>query len=261
VPANIDHGLPATHATVGFDAALNVVVSSCDRITDTTQAMNRVSIVDTMGGGVGALTLMGALAAGAECAIVAEDYGKSPDPLVEATGSLRTLQKHLSDFERKFATVLLQHRQFQQLDIARLHGRADMLFPEQEVRRTELGHTQRGGNPSYYDRLLGTIMGVEAVETIMNQKKLKKPTGKLLRQKGAKVEAVDLKWALSNRDGGYPWSDATRMENAKPLWRYKEIARLFNQISIYACPKKPRKPRPRSTSKAKKKAKKKTKKK
>ena len=77
IPASIDHGLPDTHATLGFDTALNVIVESCDKITDSAQAMDRVAMVDTMGGGVGALTLMGALAAGAECAIIAEDFSNA----------------------------------------------------------------------------------------------------------------------------------------------------------------------------------------
>ena len=244
IPASIDHGLPATNATLGFDTALNVIVSSCDKITDTGQAMERVSIVDTMGGGVGALTLMGALAAGAECAIIAEDFEKTRDSsltqtsLEEATCRLRKLNEDLLQRERKFATVLLQHRQFQELDIARLHGRADELFKPLEARKTALGHTQRGGNASYFDRLLGTVMGVEAVKEIMEKKKPKKSIAKLLMWKEGKVQVINLVKALKNDGEGQPWSDVTRMENAKSRWQYEEIKKLFNEISVFRGPTK-----------------------
>jgi len=265
VPASIDHGLPATHATLGFDTALNVVVSSCDKITDTSQAMKRVSIVDTMGGGVGALTLMGALAAGAECAIIAEDLDPSRDgvhtktSLEEATGRLKDLRDDISRPDHRFATVLLQHRQFLELDLARLHGRADEIFGSLEarrtalgqtqlhsqagevfgsleVRKTALGYTQRGGNASYWDRLLGTLMGVEAVKAIMDDSPIDEPKALLVRLKGDRVEAMDLAEALQNIGGGKPWSEATRMENAKICWRYGEMKELFRKISVFREP-------------------------
>lgn len=234
IPASIDHGLPSTHATLGFDTALNVVVQSCDKIADTAQASDRVFVVDTMGGGVGALTMMSALAAGAECAITAEEFGNGTmestesSPIDEATECLKKLDRAMKSCEKKYATVLIQSRQLKNFDINRLLGRADVIFNPREVRKVELGHTQRGGNASYYDRLLATLMAVRAVEVIKAGRKSK---AKLLAQRKRSIVEMDLAEALGHSKTEDSWSESNRMEKAKQLWRYEEIKELFHFIS------------------------------
>ena len=224
VPSSIDHGLPGTATTIGFDSALNVIVEACDGIRDHSEATGGVSIVETMGRTVGALALTGMLASGAELALIEEDIRTTDDAAV----AMRALRDDIDQAgQRQSATIVVrEHLLGGSSD--RLHGRADEIFSNFQVRMTALGYTQRGGQASYLDRSYGTKMGVEAARIIVGP------------YAGA--------WAVTDQGGGSikgtnglsllmsDWDDRNRMRKAKPLWGYDEIKRLTDIVGIYREP-------------------------
>lgn len=221
IPASIDHGLPGTHATLGYDSALNVIVSSSDHIIDTGQATDRVSIVETMGGEMGALALAGALASGTELALIPETCRDEKD----VHNALDNLSKRMASYEppRKFATILIKSGLYDGYDVSKIQGYASRAF-DTEVRVTELGYTQRGGSTSYYDRMLGTQMGASAVDLIYDCIETNSNDAKLLQLLGGKLTSNDLKDAIRG------WGKDSRQELAKELWSYEELKELFDNL-------------------------------
>ena len=122
----------------------------------------------------------------------------------------------------------------------RLVGWAEEIFRPLEVRLSELGYIQRVGNSSYYDRILGTLMGVEAVEALAAEPKVPR----LVRQFKGKIEAIDLTKAIRG------WNDDTRMANGSDLWGYEEMKDLFETVSFFSAPR----ARPAPVGRAKKEA-------
>ena len=155
IPGTIDNDVAGTDYTIGFFTALNTVLDSIDRLRDTSSSHKRISVVEIMGRYCGDLTIAAALCSGAEFAIVPEvEYD-------EAT-FLQDLRNHVEK-GKKHAIICVTEK------ICDVNALADKIEKETklETRATILGHTQRGGAPTAFDRLLASRMGAYAVKLLM----------------------------------------------------------------------------------------------
>ena len=158
IPGTIDNDLAYTDYTLGFDTALNTVIESIDKIRDTSSSHERVSIVEVMGRDCGDIALYAGLAGGAEY-IITPEKGYDKDELCRVilegknTGKVHNL-------------VLLAEGVGGAHDLAKYVESTTGI----ETRATVLGHTQRGGSPSAFDRVLASKMGAKAVEVLLEGK-------------------------------------------------------------------------------------------
>ncbi|MDY0383533.1 6-phosphofructokinase [Trichlorobacter sp.] len=156
IPASIDNDIPFTDMSLGVDTALNNIIYAVDCIKDTASSHDRAFIVEVMGRGSGYLASTAAVATGAEFAIVPE----IEFDLSEMCGHLR--QRHQEG--RNNAIILMAEGAGQAHELAA--GIKDTIGFE--VRVTVLGHYQRGGSPTVFDRLLGSRYGKRAVELLLS---------------------------------------------------------------------------------------------
>ena len=167
VPKTIDNDLCATEVTFGFDTALHTATDAVDKIHTTAESHHRVMVVEVMGRDAGWIALEAGIAGGAHIILIPEiafsiekicqhlaareKYGKRFTIMVVAEGiQLPEEMRHMS---RTFS-------------VGNMIGDAIAIMSHKEVRVSVLGHIQRGGSPSPYDRILGTRFGVGAVELI-----------------------------------------------------------------------------------------------
>lgn len=165
LPGTIDNDLYGTDYTIGFDTAVNTVISAIDRIRDTAESHDRVFIVEVMGRDSGQIALQSALASGAEAVLIPESHH-------DEENLINTLVKSRSGKSSKIVIVAEGDEGGGAYKVAEeIRG----YFPELDVRVTVLGHTQRGGSPTFVDRKNASILGYESI------KQLKKgESGKML---------------------------------------------------------------------------------
>lgn len=160
IPASINNNLPGTNFSIGADSALNNIISALDKIKDTAGANKRAFIVEVMGWHSGYLALMAALASGAEQAYLPEE-GVSLKQLVEDVDMLR----HGFEHGKRLSLILLNEvaSGAYDLDTIRriIEEEGGSLF---DVRSVILGHLQRGGAPSPFDRILAARLGAAAID-------------------------------------------------------------------------------------------------
>lgn len=158
LPGTIDNDLPYTDYTIGFDTALNTVLDAINKLRDTSSSHERVSIVEVMGRDCGDLALYSGLAGGAESVIVPEiDYNVDDLCKTILEGRLRGKMHNL---------VILSEGVGGAEDLAKKVEEITGI----ETRATKLGHIQRGGSPSAFDRILASKMGYRSVELLLEGK-------------------------------------------------------------------------------------------
>ena len=157
LPGTIDNDLYGTDSTIGYDTALNTIVDCVDKIRDTATSHDRIFFVEVMGRDAGFLTQNSAIAAGAEAAIIPEDR-TDIDQLAQFIG--RGIRKS------KNSSIVLVSESKKDGGAMHYAERVRKEYPEYDVRVTILGHLQRGGRPSAYDRILASRLGVAAVEAL-----------------------------------------------------------------------------------------------
>jgi len=200
VPKTIDNDLSATDVTFGFDSAIHVATDAIDRIHTTAESHHRVMIVEVMGRDAGWIALHAGLAGGAHIILIPE-IPFSVDSVCSYIS-----QRHI--FGKKYTIISLAEGVQVPAEIRRdcierygsipngisvgnLIGEAIASGAKKEVRVTVLGHTQRGGSPSPYDRILSTRFGVAAVDLIAQRGFLK-----MVALRGGKIEFVDIAEAI-----------------------------------------------------------------
>lgn len=162
IPGTIDNDIVGTTHTLGFDTALNTVVQAIDKIRDTASSHNRLFFIEVMGRDVGHIALNVGIAGGAEEILIPEeDLGL--DRLVE---SLRRSKKS----GKSSSIVIVAEGDKIGKNIFELKEYVDENMEGYDVRVSVLGHMQRGGSPSCFDRVLASRMGVKAVESLMEGK-------------------------------------------------------------------------------------------
>lgn len=180
IPGTIDNDLAYTDYTIGFDTAINTVLDAINKLRDTSSSHERVSIVEVMGRNCGDLALYAGVAGGAESVIVPE--------------------KEFNEDElcRKILEGKLRGKLHNLVILAEGVGGAEQLAKEvQEVtgietRATVLGHIQRGGSPSAFDRILASRMGAAAVELLTEGK-----SSRVVGVRNGKIFDEDIEVALS----------------------------------------------------------------
>ena len=158
LPGTIDNDLFGTDTTIGYDTALNTIVQAVDKIRDTATSHERLFFIEVMGREAGFLALNGAIASGAEAAIIPE-IATEVDQLSELIGNGFRKSKNSS-------IVLVAESELTG-GATGLAARVKNEFPQYDVRVTILGHIQRGGSPSASDRILASRMGEAAINALL----------------------------------------------------------------------------------------------
>jgi len=158
IPGTIDNDIYGTDYTIGFDTAVNTVVEAADKIRDTASSHNRFFFIEVMGRDSGYIAMYSGIACGAEKVLIPELDGEF-ESLVETLK-----QSHAS---KKTSNIVIVAEGDQEGGAYEIAEKTKKVFPEYDVKVTVLGHIQRGGAPSYFDRVIATRMGVKAVEVLL----------------------------------------------------------------------------------------------
>ena len=158
LPGTIDNDLYGTDATIGYDTALNTIVECVDKIRDTATSHDRIFFVEVMGRDAGFLAQNSAIAAGAEAAIIPEDRTDADQ-----------LEQFISRGFRKTKNSSIVIVSESPKDGGAMHyaERVKKEYPQYDVRVSILGHLQRGGSPSAYDRILASRLGDGAIQALL----------------------------------------------------------------------------------------------
>lgn len=162
IPGTIDNDIFGTSHTIGFDTAINTVVDAVDKIRDTASSHNRLFFVEVMGRDAGHIALNAGIGAGAEEILIPE----------EDLGLERLLEslKRSKISGKSSSIVIVSEGDKIGKNVFELKDYVDQNLPEYDVRVSVLGHMQRGGRPSCFDRVLASRLGVKAVETLLEGK-------------------------------------------------------------------------------------------
>lgn len=160
VPATIDNDINGTDYTIGYDTALNTVVDAIDKIRDTASSHSRLFLVEVMGRDAGDLALNSGIGAGAEDILIPEET-KGVDHLLESLERSRKSGKTSS-------IVVVAEGEKSGKNIFELAEIIGENVEGYDIRVSVLGHIQRGGAPSCYDRVLASKLGIGAVDAILN---------------------------------------------------------------------------------------------
>ena len=201
VPKTIDNDLSATDYTFGFDTAVNIATDAIDRLHDTAESHDRAMLVEVMGRDAGWIALQAGLAGGAH-AILIPEIPYRLDPIAEAIRR-RRLSGHpysiivVAEGARPQAGEVSTLGKKELGAMRRLFGAAARVADglsqkiKLELRYTVLGHVQRGGSPSSFDRVLGTRMGEEAVHLVARGE-----FGKMVALRGTQIVSVPIAEAV-----------------------------------------------------------------
>jgi 6-phosphofructokinase 1 len=158
VPGTIDNDIPGTQYTIGFDTALNTVIDAIDKIRDTATSHERTFIIEVMGRDAGDIALCAGLAGGAETILIPE-AGYSMDEIAE-----RLKKGH--ERGKKHSIIVVAEGVCSGVEFAKQVKEATNF----DTRVSVLGHMQRGGSPTAFDRVLASRLGAYAVELILEGK-------------------------------------------------------------------------------------------
>ena len=162
IPGTIDNDIFGTSHTLGYDTALNTVVEAIDKIRDTASSHNRLFFVEVMGRDAGHIELNAGIGAGAEEILIPEE-NLGLERLIESLRKSKTSGKSSS-------IVVIAEGDKIGKTVFELKEYVEKNMPEYDVRVSVLGHMQRGGSPSCFDRVLASRLGVKAVESMLEGK-------------------------------------------------------------------------------------------
>ena len=184
IPGTIDNDIFGTSHTLGYDTALNTAVEAIDKIRDTASSHNRLFFVEVMGRDAGFIALNAGVGAGAEEILIPEE-NLGLDRLLESLIKSRKSGKSSS-------IVVVAEGDKSGRNVFELAKYVEDNMPEYDVRVSVLGHMQRGGSPSCFDRVLASRLGVKAVEILIDNK-----TNLMVGLKNNKVITTDLEEAIT----------------------------------------------------------------
>ncbi len=203
VPKTIDNDLNATDFTFGFDTAVNIVTEALDRLHTTAESHNRVLVCEVMGRHAGWIACYGGIAGGADFILVPE----KPINVSEIVKAIKTRHTRGKDFSivvvaegAKFDNnEILKDTELDSFGHVKLGGIGEQLSKiieketGYETRTMVLGHLQRGGSPTAFDRVLATRFGVKACD-LVHEKKF----GHMVALSGNEIKAVSIKDAVDS---------------------------------------------------------------
>ena len=183
IPGTIDNDLYGTSHTLGYDTALNTVMDAIDKIRDTAISHDRLFFVEVMGRDAGHIALNSGIAIGAQEILI-------PEQNMGIEGLINSLKDSKKSGKTSSIVVVAEGDKTGKnvFDLAR---QVEEEFPKYEIRVSVLGHMQRGGSPSCFDRVLGTKMGVRAVESLIDG-----DSGKMIGIDNGKIVSTSLKKAI-----------------------------------------------------------------
>jgi len=204
VPKTIDNDLSATDFTFGFDTAVNIVMEAVDRLHTTAESHDRVMVVEVMGRHAGWIATYGGIAGGADVILIPEE----PFDIEEVCGSIQKRHARGKNFSivmaaegalpKDASTFMTKGQELDSFGHVKLGGIGEALAKEiekrtgYETRATVLGHIQRGGSPTAFDRVLGTRFGIAAIDLVSARK-----FGRMVSLQGNKVVDVPIKDAVA----------------------------------------------------------------
>jgi 6-phosphofructokinase 1 len=159
IPGTIDNDIFGTSHTLGFDTALNTVVEVIDKIRDTASSHNRLFLVEVMGRDAGHIALNAGIGAGAEEILI-------PEEDLGLNRLLESLKRSKLSGKSSSIVVIAEGDKIGK-SVFELKDYINENLPEYDVRVSVLGHLQRGGAPSCFDRVLASRLGVAAVENLL----------------------------------------------------------------------------------------------
>lgn len=162
IPGTIDNDIFGTSHTLGYDTALNTVVDCIDKIRDTASSHNRLFFVEVMGRDAGHIALNAGIGGGAEEVLI-------PEEELGLERLLDSLKKSKASGKSSSIVVIAEGDKIGK-NVFELKDYVEANLPEYEIRVSVLGHMQRGGAPSCYDRVLASRLGVKAVESLLEGK-------------------------------------------------------------------------------------------
>lgn len=162
LPGTIDNDLYGTDSTIGYDTALNTIMDCVDKIRDTATSHERLFFIEVMGRDAGFLALNGAIASGAEAAIIPE-ISTQVDQLAEL------IQNGFR--KSKNSSIVLVAESPITGGAMGLAQRVEQEYPGYDVRVSILGHLQRGGSPTAFDRILASRMGAAAIDALQDDQR------------------------------------------------------------------------------------------
>nr|WP_297784038.1 6-phosphofructokinase [uncultured Allomuricauda sp.] len=162
IPGTIDNDILGSSFTIGFDTAINTVVDAIDKIRDTASSHNRLFFVEVMGRDVGHIALNAGVGAGAEEILI-------PEQNLGLERLLDSLKRSKAS-GKSSSIVIVAEGDKTGKNVFELKEYVEEHLPIYDVRVSVLGHMQRGGNPTCFDRVLASRMGVKAVESILEGK-------------------------------------------------------------------------------------------
>lgn len=189
IPGTIDNDIYGTSHTLGYDTALNTVVEVIDKIRDTANSHNRLFFIEVMGRDAGHIALNAGIGAGAEEILIPEE-NLGLDRLLESLNHSKASGKTSS------IVVVAEGENTTGKNVAQLKEYVEKNMPEYDVRVSVLGHLQRGGAPSCFDRVLASRFGVKAVESLLEGK-----SGYMTGLLNDKIELTPLEKAIKGYSG------------------------------------------------------------
>jgi len=184
IPGTIDNDLSGSDFTLGYDTAINTVIEAIDKIRDTADAHDRLFFIEVMGRDSGCIALRSSIACGAE-AVLLPERETSVNELIEKLALGAATKKSSS-----IVIVAEGHKQGGAYDIA---NRVKEAFDHYDTKVTILGHLQRGGSPSSFDRILGSRLGYAAVNALIAGE-----TEMMVGLKGNDIRLTSIKEALAS---------------------------------------------------------------
>jgi 6-phosphofructokinase 1 len=182
VPASIDNDIWGTNMSIGVDTAMNTILDAVDRLRDTATSHNRAFLIEVMGRNCGYLALMGAILGGAEIVV-------TPEKAISMEEVSDALKDAYVRGKSHAIAVIAEGAPYKTTDLAEYLRQQHVGF---EIRLTILGHIQRGGSPTAFDRLLATRMGMAALKAL-----LKGERGVMVGLDGRSMSTVPLEEATS----------------------------------------------------------------
>ena len=219
VPKTIDNDLSATDVTFGFDTALHTVTDALDKLHTTAESHGRVMILEVMGRDAGWIALHGGVAGGAEIILIPEIFFRIESILAKIEARKAAGHRLSGGFVAEGCKlqdddpVWLAHKHEPQFaekkSIGNLLGALIIRAAPHDVRVTVLGHLQRGGSPSPFDRLLGTRLGSAAVDLVVQ-----KQFGRMVCLKGDAISSCTLDEAVGRLKMVSPDCDVVQAAHA-----------------------------------------------
>jgi 6-phosphofructokinase 1 len=158
-PGTIDNDLYGTDYTIGFDTAVNTALDAIDKIKDTANSHERIFFIEVMGRNAGDIAIHAAIGSGAEVVLI-------PETLTSVSDIVRALRK--AERRSKTSSIVLVAEGYAQGGALEIAAKVKEQMPELDARISILGHIQRGGSPTSADRLLGSRLGLGAVEALLD---------------------------------------------------------------------------------------------